>query len=92
MDNVFPPDDLTIEPLIVIRPRRTSLAQPKNVAHPFDLFQIRRGLCPKSLDAHLAPFPLTLPDIGEPTGGVRDGVHQSHLEQVVGLWEDAMSG
>jgi hypothetical protein len=72
MNDVFPPYDLTIEPLVVIRLRSPSVWNP--ATHPFELVQICRCLGPECLDADLPPVQLAFPNIREFALGVGNRV------------------
>jgi len=86
MGNVFPPNDLTIESLMVIR--LSSLSGRNTITHPFDLVQIRRGLGSESLHTHLVSFQIALPNIRKSTRSVRDCITQRHPVRVIRFRKD----
>jgi hypothetical protein len=81
MNGIFPPYDLTIEPLIVIRLRSPPIRNP--ATHPFELVHISHCQGPECLDGDLTPIQLAFPNIRESARGVGNSVAYSDFGEMV---------
>ena len=88
VQNVLPPYDLTVEPLVGCQ-FEFALEQ-VIVTHPFDFVQISRGPGLKCLHAHLVSIQLALPNICESSRSIRNSVTQCYSREEVRFGQDTM--